>query len=313
MRIVLTVFGLFLIGSASPWCAGDEPKGTPAIQPSGSSDHREDEKAIRAADEKFVKAYDAGDAKAIANLFTEDAEAVDEEGDIVQGREALGLVFAELFEENPDSKIELTVDSLRFLNETSALERGHSKVTPKDGGSPEYGRYIVLYVKRDGTWLQAHVREQAEKHVSPHERLKELEWLVGDWVEEDSHAVVTNSCRWSEDKNFLLRQFTIRIGGKTALSGTQRIGWDPSSRQIRSWVFDNDGGFGEGFWTRRDNEWVIRSHLVRPDGHQETSTQVLMFVNPHQARWRSVDRSAGGKALPDIDEMVMVKTPPKPE
>ena len=29
---------------------------------------------------------------------------------------------------------------------------------------------------------------------------------------------------------------------------TQRIGWDPAAKQIRSWEFDSEGGFGEGTW-----------------------------------------------------------------
>ncbi|WP_422930210.1 YybH family protein [Singulisphaera sp. PoT] len=314
MRTVLTVLGLILIGSAAPAWAWDEPKEAPAAKGNATPDRKDDEKAIRAADEAFVKAYNAGDAKAISELFAEDADAVDEEGDIVQGREALAVVFDEIFEESPGSKIEVDVDSIRFLGDSLAMETGRTKVTPKDGGSPEFSRFSVLYAKqKDGKWLQAHVRELAEKHVSPHDRLKELEWMVGEWVEEDSHAVVSNTCRWSEDGNFLLRQFSIQISGKPALSGTQRIGWDPSARQIRSWVFDSDGGFGEGYWTRSGNQWAIRSHTTRPDGHRETSTQVLTLVNAHSARWKSVDRVAGGKILPDIDEIVMVKTPPKPQ
>ncbi len=313
MRFVLAVFGLFLIGTSAPLCMGDEPKNGVAAKPDAApADRKDDEKAIQATDDAFVKAYNAGDVKAIANLFLEDAEAADEEGETVRGRDAIASIFAGLFEANPGGKITLTVDSVRFLSDKLAIENGRSKVTDKDGGNPESTRYTVLYLKRDNHWLQAHIREHADKHVSPHDRLKELEWMVGDWVEEESHGIVTNSCRWSEDKNYLLRDFSVRIEGKPAFSGTQRIGWDPSLRQIRSWVFDNEGGFGEALWTRSGDQWAIRSQSVRPDGHRESSTQVLTLVNPHTARWKSVDRTVSGKIVPDIEEIVMVKTPPKP-
>ena len=47
---------------------------------------------------------------------------------------------------------------------------------------------------------------------------------------------------------------------------TQRIGWDPLTKQIKSWVFDSEGGYGDGLWTRKGNQWVIKSTGVLPDG-----------------------------------------------
>ena len=44
-------------------------------------------------------------------------------------------------------------------------------------------------------WLVASIRELPDKDLSHHERLKELEWLVGDWVEETEDAVVATSVR----------------------------------------------------------------------------------------------------------------------
>ena len=44
-----------------------------------------EEKAIRAVDDAFVRDYNRGDSKALAALFTEDAEAIEAEGDRYQG------------------------------------------------------------------------------------------------------------------------------------------------------------------------------------------------------------------------------------
>ena len=77
----------------------------------------------------------------------------------------------------------------------------------------------------------------------------QLEWLVGDWVDEGDHGVVHTTCRWSDDKSFLLREFTIKVPGQPISSGAQRIGWDAGREQFRSWVFDSDGGHSEGLWT----------------------------------------------------------------
>lgn len=43
------------------------------------------------------------------------------------------------------------------------------------------------------------------------------------------------------------------------MTGTQRIGWDPLTRRLRTWVFDSSGSFGEGNWK-----------ATRPDGSEFT-------------------------------------------
>ena len=102
--------------------------------------------------------------------------------------------------------------------------------------------------------------------LSPHDRLKPLAWLVGDWVDEGSDAVVQIACKWSDDTNYLLVDFNAKIQGKPALKSSQRIGWDPLTQKVKSWVFDSDGGHGEGLWSQVENRWVIKSTAVMPDG-----------------------------------------------
>ncbi len=92
----------------------------------------------------------------------------------------------------------------------------------------------------------------------------------------------------------------------------QRIGWDPLSKQIRSWVFDSEGGYGGGYWTRDGKQWFIKSTGVLPDGRTASATQILTRVGPHTARWASIQRTVGGQVVPNLQEYVMVRKPPKP-
>jgi uncharacterized protein (TIGR02246 family) len=263
--------------------------------------------------EAFVKAFDSGDANALAALFTEDAESVDEDGTVVQGRSAIAQQFAQVFASNPGGKIKISVDSLRFLGPDVAKEEGRCTITPGDGGPPETDRYTALYVKQDGRWLQSYVREHADQEISPHDRLKELEWLVGEWVDESPTAVIATTCRWSDDKNYLLRLYDIKVAGKVAMSGTQRIGWDPVSGQIKSWVFDSQGGHSEGLWSRDGNRWVVKLSGPLRDGKIYSETNVITFVNKDMSQWKSVDRTVGGEVVPDIPEFVLVRKPPSPK
>src|SRR5262249_43443821 len=144
----------------------------------------------------------------------------------------------------------ISVESIRFIGPNLALEVGTTKETFTPAEPPDYDRYTVLHVKQDGKWLMALARNQEGPAATGHERLQPLAWLVGDWVDDGGSVVVRSSCRWSADGNFLLQDFKLEINGRNAMNVTQRIGWDPLGKRIRSWVFDSEGGFGESLWTR---------------------------------------------------------------
>ena len=264
--------------------------GTPSAAPVGRS---EDEKAVRAAGEAFAQAFQKNDAKAIASLFTEDGEAIDCRGFCDPGPRALEEHYAARFADSPGIKIEPTIESFKVIAPGVARETGRTQVVTSDGETAAAGKFAAIYVKNNGQWLLASVREISNKEISHHERLKELEWLVGDWVEETEEAVVLTSIRWSDDQNFLMRSFDIRVKGKPALTGTQRIGWDPLTKQFKSWVFDSRGGYGDGLWMRSGNQWVIKATGVRTDGRTATATQVLTYVNKDTLHWKSIDRTLG--------------------
>src|SRR5438093_99926 len=85
---------------------------------------------------------------------------------------------------------------LMFLGAEVAKEEGRSLVTPTQG-APISRTYLVLYVKRDGRWLVSSVREEKDPLVRPGERLKDLGWMIGDWVDEGSDSEVRVNCRWT--------------------------------------------------------------------------------------------------------------------
>src|SRR5262245_55718185 len=67
-------------GAAQKKAAGVPAKATGDVQSA-------EEKAIRAASAAAAEAYNRGDAKELAALFTPDAEIVDEDGATVHGRD----------------------------------------------------------------------------------------------------------------------------------------------------------------------------------------------------------------------------------
>jgi uncharacterized protein (TIGR02246 family) len=275
-----------------------------------AADRSADEAAIRANVAAFVKAYNAGDAKAVAALFVEDGQIVDKEGDTSEGRAAIEQTFKELFAAAPQKRLEVSVESIRFFGQDLAVEIGSTKETPAPGEPPEYDRYTVLHVKRDGKWQMALARDEEGPPPTGHEQLRPLAWLVGEWVDDDGSAVVNSSCRWSEDGNFLLQNFELQINGRDSMNISQRIGWDPVAKRIRSWVFDSAGGFGESFWTRDGSTWVIKATAVRPDGTTASATNILVPSGTDAYVWRSTDRVVRDELEPATEVKVIRKLPP---
>ena len=78
----------------------------------------------------FVRAYNAWDTRALAELFTDDAEIINEYGRTIQGREAIAAQFASAFDANPGERIEIHDQSIRFLGPDIAREDERARILP---------------------------------------------------------------------------------------------------------------------------------------------------------------------------------------
>jgi uncharacterized protein (TIGR02246 family) len=270
-----------------------------------------DEQAVRQITRDFVKAFNAGNADKAAALFLADADLVDDAGNVHKGA-AIKDLLAGFFEKFPGATSSMTADSVRMVTPGLAIEEGRRVVSTQEDRPSAATRYTWVMVKQQGAWKIASGREvDDDDSLSPHERLKPLSWLVGDWVDEGSDAVVQISCRWSEDTNYLLVDFNAQIQGKAALKSKQRIGWDPLTQKVKSWVFDSDGGHGEGLWTQVENHWVIKSTAVLPDGQTGSATIVLEPQGKDSYLMKGFDRIRGKSAERDF-ELKIVRRPPEP-
>jgi uncharacterized protein (TIGR02246 family) len=300
-------------GNASAVATPTDRSQAPVVAPPGTrpplTDRPEDERALQEVTAAYARAYNAGDARSLASLFTDDAEMIDEHGGRTGGRPAIESVFGLMFRRRPGATLTLVPATLRFLGPDAAREEGQSTLRIGDE-PPSTLRYTALCLKQGDRWRYSSLREEPEPGVTPHQRLEEVAWLVGDWTDESPDSVVHVTCRWTEDGHFLLRDFTVRVQGKSVMTVNERIGWDPSVRQIKSWVFDSEGGHGMGLWSRSGNEWVIKSSGVMPDGRIATATHVLTRLGPHSARWASVERTVGDRVVPDQAQYMMVRRPP---
>ena len=151
----------------------------------------------------------------------------------------------------------------------------------------------MIYARQGGRWLHARIRDEQPDEVSPHEQLLQLAWMLGEWVNESDDGIVKTNCKWSDDGNFLLREFDVKVEGRIALRGTQRIGWDAQRKQFRTWVFDDRGGFAEGLLSRDGDRWITRRReSARTDNRSRPRTRSRRSARTGSSGRRWSERSA---------------------
>lgn len=268
--------------------------------------------AVQAGAEATVKAFNSGDATALAGTFLEAAELIDEEGNVYSGREEITELFKRFFEKYPKAVLEMQVESARQIGDELVVEEGLRRISVGDGADDADSRYVAIRVKKDGLWPIASYREfSAEPPPTPHEMLEPAAWLVGDWVDESPAGRTAISFQWSPDGNYLIGEYNLSVGGRPESTSTQRIGWDPVEGRLRSWTFDSDGGYSQGEWTAIENGWLVRSEATMPDGTTGSANMMITVKDADHFVVRSTDRIVGGVVEPDF-EMTIARRPPQP-
>jgi uncharacterized protein (TIGR02246 family) len=268
---------------------------TPAPRAGSGDDNGADAAAIKAAGQSFLKAFMAGDARALAAHWTANGEYIADDGTSIRGRAQIEKAYAKLFDKKPlATKAELQTTSIRFPSRDTAIAEGYFKVqTGKE--SSVTSKYSVLHVREGGKWLMALVRE------FPHERasLHDLDWLIGSWVAKRGDTEVRTTYEWWGKKTFIRVNITLKQADRTT-NGFQMITHDAATGQIRSWTFDTDGNFGEASWTRDGQKWTQESAGVMENGSILSATNIVTRLDDDTFTFQSVERTMGGAEAADI-------------
>lgn len=277
------------------------------------ADQAADEAAIRANAAKYVEAYNRRDSRTMASMWSPDAVYTDNStGEGVVGRDAIAKQLDHAFAGAEDAKLKVNIASIEFVSPNVAIEKGTAEVSYSKSPT-EKTEYSAVHVRRDGQWLLDRVSEievddkPPQPPPSNYEHLKELEWMIGSWVDEDQNATVQTDCAWTKNRNFMTRSFAAVVHNQVARAGMQVVGWDPVAKRIRSWVFDSDGGYSEGTWTHKGNKWIVQQKGTLPDGGQSTSTNIFTRVDDNTFTWQAIDRQVDGEMLPNIEEIRIVR------
>lgn len=292
MRTLLcmsAMMGLMLLASSTVRAADDDAK-----------------QALKERKEAFIAAFEKGDANALADFWTEDGDYVDQAGHALKGRKAIAAAFEKQFAVAKGAKLHITTTALHVVNGDLAIEDGVTEIVYPNDIPPTAAHYTAIHVKKDGKWQLASVRDAILVPASNHEKLSELAWLEGDWMDEaEKGEQAKASYSWAENDNFLVSNFATTLKDVPVAGGTQWIGWDAANKTIRSWAFNSNGGFAEGTWSRDGDKWTIKVNATPRDGKKITATVVITKVNDDHLTWKSTDRMVDGKAVPDSNLIKM--------
>ena len=130
--------------------------------------------------------------------------------------------YTQFFKKNPDMKLEVSVDSVRFVSQDNAILEGAAR-SYKTGkaGEPTLSRIGACTSAKRGSGCWRCCRESPDEGTT----LADVDWLIGTWESKSDAADVRTTYEWEDGKNSIRARFTIKEKDQDeVLSGTQLIG-----------------------------------------------------------------------------------------
>jgi len=269
------------------------------------------EAALTKTREAFMQSFNKADASAVSAYYDDAATYTSDSGKYMEGRAAIEAGMKEYFKANPGARLSVQGTGVREVTPDVAIGTGFA-IFSGTAGAEEVTRFKAVYAKRGDTWkiveLTENVLPAAER--GPLE-LKALDWLAGDWQDQTAGAdTVTTRAAWTKSGRFLRRSISVLHAGEEAMQATEIIGWDPAKAVIRSWVFDSEGGFGEGVWSQEGTRWIVKSTSTLPNGQRASALNIFTMKDANSYTWESTNREAGGEVLASTEKVTVIRTAP---
>lgn len=270
-----------------------------------------DKAAIDKLSMQMIEAFNNRDAVAIAANYTAEAEFIRDDGTPLRGRAEIEKAYAEFFRTlKGKPKLEVQTDNLRFLSADSAILEVTVRLKNEVGEDIASSWRNSLLVRDGGQWKVAMVNEW-DRDTGLDVNINELEWLIGTWHAANKDQEVTLVYEWADQsKAFIHGHYTVKEGGKVIESGTQMIGKDNAEGAIHSWVFQSNGGFGDGLWSRDGQKWTVDIAGVTADGRNLSATAIYLRIDANTFVWQAVDQTIAGQAVADTQPIKVTKQKP---
>lgn len=293
---VLALGGLQNFGSISPAQAADK-----AI-----------EDTIKAKVEAYEKAFNAGDAPALARMWAPDGNYINTDGWVSTGRDQLEKLHAHILADKPKATIKVFVGSIsNSANDSDAvIERGIVVMRDTTGGIVSRSPYIAIHRKIGGEWLLQSVVEMSTATLPA--QVSDLDWMLGSWKASNADNTVTLTNTMQPSGHLMVSDIEV-VQGKSSPAQHEMIMTtvDPSSGKLTAFLFDANGGYGRGIWHQNNGKWYLNTHRTKPDGTTLDAVIVMKRDSENSISWQTVSRTADGITLRDLPEVVVTRTSTK--
>lgn len=260
---------------------------------------------IAAVGSAYVTAFNKGDAPAVAAFWLPEGDYIDSTGSRHEGRTEIAKLFTDFFKDNAGAQLTIDSGSVRFINSDLAIEDGTTTVSLPKAGPPTTAGFSNLFVRKDGKWLLASVREFPVRQTGDRTaELAGLGWLLGPWqAATKTGEKIVLTVEPGPNDNFLVLHRSVYSGDNQVGGGMECIAWDPAQKIIRSWSFDDDGGFGESRWKPQDKTWQIETTHTLRSGSRVDEMQSLTLEKDGSVTAKSLSTSLDGKVLDPVETL----------
>lgn len=290
VAILMVVFSVFL-----------------SFSPSFGQDNRTDEELIRQTLTQYIEAFNSRDPAKAMGYWMDGAEYTAANRDKIKGADKIKKRLVSFFKNNEKAKItQLAAPRILSIAPNMAVARGLIKLELAENGSFNFEQ-TATFSKQGNSWKIMEMKDQAVYSVERYTKLSEISWLIGEWVDQDNSNQIESKFEWAPNKSFIIGEFKVKLDDNVTLLGNHIIGLDPTSKVIKSWIFDSNGGVGEGVWSKDGSGWAQNITTTLADGRKVTSINIYRPDGPDRLLWRSLGREVAGQPLPNIEEVVIVR------
>ena len=106
--------------------------------------------AIRAANDRFMDAFNSGDTVGLASLYTDEGQILPPGSDVVTGKVEIQGFWQALLEMGIKSAKLETLELNEYTD--TAVEVGKYTLSGEDDQVLDQGKYIVIWRQEDGQW-----------------------------------------------------------------------------------------------------------------------------------------------------------------
>ena len=265
-----------------------------------AADPASSESVIRTASSGYLEALNSGEADRIATFWTPQGTYVDVGNQSHRARQLIKEEFTA--DAAPQERVDVQAhhSTVRLITSNVALEKGTTHVQEGDDRAGSETTFIALWVKSGDRWLLDYLQEFEVSSAATQGPLADLAWMVGQWKSQSDGIEANLSVSWSGQRQYLLQKFTVQLPGRQELRGEQRIAWDASKQQVRSWLFRSDGGFAEGVWTLEGDTWVVKKSEVAPTGEQINTVNLWVNETPDSCWFKSLNTGDESQQVKDL-------------